>query len=471
MQRYAICLFAVGLLAATPVFAAGLRNWDGRKVDHTCRAAPGDLAGLMATLRRHEAARVGFKYKMQHGFYRVQAHLKKPYADASANETVAEIAKNLKQLSGRPGRYRSYPTAALIYDIGRQSDEVYVCAWLLSAAGIEAATTTRLLTGRVAELVRVSLDVTTRAARLAPRPRKRRDRRKRATHPEALEPSSEALHWVGSELLSPAISERLLAKRFRRLLILPAADLSTVPFAGLPLGGKALIDYVAPVILPDLDALIGGWYPRQPILNRPLVIGDPDLSGDRRWKFQPLPGARAEAETAADLLGTRAIVAKAASRKAVLAKLRRRRDWSFIYFATHGIADPVNPMDGSFLALRRGHLFARDIKKLKFEYRPTVVMSACQTGLGKVFEGGVFGLARAWHKAGAAQVVMSLWNIDDKATRRLMYTFMLGMKAGVPAEFALQKAMQAHKRSLVDPALWSGFSVFGLPHDPKTVLR
>jgi CHAT domain len=53
------------------------------------------------------------------------------------------------------------------------------------------------------------------------------------------------------------------------------------------------------------------------------------------------------------------------------------------------------------------------IKSLKLEHDPLVVMSACQTGLGKIFEGGTFGLTRAWHFAGASQIVMSLWNVDD----------------------------------------------------------
>jgi CHAT domain-containing protein len=46
-------------------------------------------------------------------------------------------------------------------------------------------------------------------------------------------------------------------------------------------------------------------------------------------------------------------------------------------------------------------------------------MSACQSGLGKVFEAGV----RAWYDVGAPQIVMSLWNIDDNATMELMLEF------------------------------------------------
>ena len=101
---------------------------------------------------------------------------------------------------------------------------------------------------------------------------------------------------------------------------------------------------------------------------------------------------------------------------------------------------------------------------------PLVVMSACQSGLGKVFGGGVFGLARAWHSAGAPQVVMSLWNVDDLATKLLMQDFVARVTEGAPAEFALQEAMKATRSRLPatpaqmpDPALWAGFALFGLP--------
>ena len=90
-------------------------------------------------------------------------------------------------------------------------------------------------------------------------------------------------------------------------------------------------------------------------------------------------------------------------------------------------------------------------------------MSACQTGLGKDFDVGTIGMAMAWLYAGASSVVMSLWNVDDAATRQLMTTF-IRHAATKPPDKALQEAMKETRHKYPnDPALWAGFSVFGSP--------
>jgi CHAT domain-containing protein len=104
------------------------------------------------------------------------------------------------------------------------------------------------------------------------------------------------------------------------------------------------------------------------------------------------------------------------------------------------------------------HLYAREIRDLALKSQPLVVMSACQTGLGKVFPGGVFGLARAWYYAGAPQIVTSLWNINDAATNVLMSHF-IRARATMTTEAALRTAMLETRTEFPDPALWAGFSV------------
>jgi CHAT domain-containing protein len=235
----------------------------------------------------------------------------------------------------------------------------------------------------------------------------------------------------------------------------------------MPFGEQKLVDRFSLVVLPDVEALFGieyfgHWQQVSP--GDVLVIGDPDLSHDPNWIFPALAGARREATLVAELLGTQSLLGAQATRSAALHHLRDPYT-RLIYLATHGISDGINPMDGSFLGLAEGHLYGRDIKQLQLESSPLVVMSACQTGLGKVFEGGAFGFARAWYHVGSPQIVMSLWNVDDETTEKLMLAFMNKLRTGIRAEDALRDAMLATREKYPDPALWASMTLFGIPSE------
>ena len=122
-----------------------------------------------------------------------------------------------------------------------------------------------------------------------------------------------------------------------------------------------------------------------------------------------------------------------------------------------------NPRDASFLLMSDGRWPAIDIQNLPLrKSRPLVVLSACQTGLGKNFDVGTIGMARAWQRAGASNIVMSLWNIDDIATSHLMKYF-IELAGSNPTDVAMQLAMQQARDINPNPAYWAGFAVFGPP--------
>ena len=94
-----------------------------------------------------------------------------------------------------------------------------------------------------------------------------------------------------------------------------------------------------------------------------------------------------------------------------------------------------------------------------------VVLSACQTGLGKEVKGeGLVGLTRGFMYAGSPRVVVSLWSVNDEATAELMTRFYRGMlKEGLRPAKALQAAqvsMLKEKRYSA-PFYWAAFTLQG----------
>src|SRR5262249_23567044 len=126
-----------------------------------------------------------------------------------------------------------------------------------------------------------------------------------ARSPMAIDP--QRLKVISDLLLPTSVRSALAASGSERLLVLPAADFSTVPFAALPIDGRALIDVASIVMLTGTDELVTPvkrevWSRRfgDPSLSR-LIVGDPDARTDK-LKWAPLPGARAEASAVASLL-------------------------------------------------------------------------------------------------------------------------------------------------------------------------
>ena len=82
------------------------------------------------------------------------------------------------------------------------------------------------------------------------------------------------------------------------------------------------------------------------------------------------------------------------------------------------------------------------VSKMEMDSMDIVVLSACQTGLGDVFEGKQYGLSEAFRTAGAKTILASLWSVHDEATRLLMQQFYAEVIKGVPLNEALRKAQQ-----------------------------
>jgi CHAT domain-containing protein len=150
-------------------------------------------------------------------------------------------------------------------------------------------------------------------------------------------------------------------------------------------------------------------------------------------------------------------------------------DWSryrIVHFATHGFVNYQHPeFSGLVLSLvdekgnpQDGFLRLADIYNLKLPV-DLVVLSACNTGLGKEVKGeGLIGLTRGFMYAGAGGVVASLWKVDDDATAELMKHFYDGMfKKGMTPSGALRDAQlrMLQQQRWQGPYYWAAFVIQG----------
>src|SRR6266511_3832437 len=148
-------------------------------------------------------------------------------------------------------------------------------------------------------------------------------------------------------------------------------------------------------------------------------------------------------------------------------------EYRIVHFATHGMLNNIHPeLSGIVLSLvdKEGHpqdgfLRLQDIYNLKLSAE-LVVLSACQTGLGKEIKGeGLVGLTRGFMYAGAPRIVASLWKVDDRATSELMKRFyqgMLGPEALRPAGALRQAQLTIWKeKQWREPYYWAAFVLQG----------
>jgi CHAT domain-containing protein len=143
-----------------------------------------------------------------------------------------------------------------------------------------------------------------------------------------------------------------------------------------------------------------------------------------------------------------------------------------VHFATHGVLYSEHPeLSGLVLSLvdkqgkpQDGFLRLHDIYNLNLPI-DMVVLSACNTGLGKDVRGeGLVGIVRGFMYAGAARVVASLWNVDDDATAELMKRFYRHMlQDNMPAAAALRVAQREmwQQKQWRSPYYWAPFVLQG----------
>jgi CHAT domain-containing protein len=194
---------------------------------------------------------------------------------------------------------------------------------------------------------------------------------------------------------------------------------------------------------------------------------------DARAGFTRLAFSRQEAESIIALTpkgsGLKA-TDFSASRDLVISQ--QLSQYRILHFATHGLLNSERPeLSGLVFSLvdqegnpQDGFLRLHEIYNLQLN-ADLVVLSACETGLGKEIKGeGLIGLTRGFMYSGAPRVVASLWNVDDLATAELMKLFYQRMlKDGMPAGAALRAAQLelSRQKRWASPYFWAGFVLHG----------
>ncbi len=277
------------------------------------------------------------------------------------------------------------------------------------------------------------------------------------------------------QLLIQPIAKELPTNPDERVIFIPHESLFLVPFAALQdQNEKFLIEKHTILIAPSVQVLELTHQKRLKLQqaasqNSVLVVGNPTMPkvapkiGEPPEQLQPLLHAETEAKIIAELFKTQPLVGKQATKAAVQQQMAKAK---IIHLATHGLLDNIDePGIPGVVALAPsgkddGLLSANDILKLNLNAE-LVVLSACDTGWGRITGDGVIGLPRAFITAGTPSIVASLWRVPDESTAFLMPEFYRQLGNNRDKARALRQAMLETKKKYPNPSDWAAFIFIG----------
>jgi CHAT domain-containing protein/Tfp pilus assembly protein PilF len=249
--------------------------------------------------------------------------------------------------------------------------------------------------------------------------------------------------------------------------VVPHGILHYLPFAALPQGTGYFGDAHTLFYLPSASTLPF-------IQNKRKGRGDTLLAvaQSRPEGLPPLRFADVEAEAVARLYGARAITDAAATEAAFRAQAPTA---AVLHVAAHGELNAANPLFSRLFlapdAQHDGSLTVQDVYGLDLASAELVVLSACETQLGRQSRGDdLVGLNRAFIYAGTPSVIASLWSVNDPATAVLMAAFHQHLRAGLSKAAALQAAQAETRQVYPHPYYWAAFVLTGDPSPVGTGL-
>ncbi len=285
-------------------------------------------------------------------------------------------------------------------------------------------------------------------------------------------------------LLIQPVARYLPKDSSRQLMILPHDILFLLPFACLMNNnGQYLTQRYTFSTAPSIGLLkfTRGRIREQQDREKPklLLMGNPKMPDPEMWS--QLLGAEQEVKLIAKLVNQKkgagfqapgALPLQAlplTNAQATEAEFREIVSiQNYLHLATHGYVVSDALRCGLILAKTGttmetdGILTTAEIFGLPLNAE-LVVLSACQTGLGQISSDGVAGLSRAFLYAGAASLIVSLWQVPDAATQHLMVKFYEELACDGNKARALQAAQLHTMKTYPHPRDWAAFVLVGQP--------
>jgi CHAT domain-containing protein len=247
------------------------------------------------------------------------------------------------------------------------------------------------------------------------------------------------------------------------LLVVPVGEMAGVPAEAMLPDDRFTVSYV-----PSGTQLARCREQERPPAGRTFLgLGDPAFA-----RADGLPGSGREVQAVAALFDRPALLLRSAASARRLDELRdagRLGQFRYLHLATHGEASHTRPFESALVlapdalpgplsgrsparSVQDGRLTAREVLEGWRLEAELVVLSACETGLGRPGGGdGLLGFAQAFLLAGSRGVVLSLWAVDDTATALLMQRFyqnLLGRRNDLDKPLPKAEALREAKRWL-----------------------
>jgi CHAT domain-containing protein len=416
--------------------------------------------------------------------------------DVHSRRLAAELADLASQIAAQPSGLRRRGGAvqleAWVPRLSRLDDsEVILSYWMGSARDVAVVA--------ILERGGVTLRTLGRSGDL--------ETLARAVYASARDPTAspaaqrESLRALSTVMLGP-VADKLEGRR--RLTVVPAGALASIPIAALPWPNgpadrRVLVDRFDVAIAPavrfalDRDSGRASLSPRDAI----LAIADPIYGQDdprvitnsrtrkpvlastvyRGETFTRLPSSNSEASAVRTFGGTnrvRVLAGPEATRTALLAT--DLSQYRVIHVAAHAVIDPQMPMLSSLVLSSfdqsgnrlQDRIRSADLTRVRLN-SDLVFLSACETALGKQMPGeGVIGLSSAFLERGSRHVVATLWRVSDLDSSRLVTRFYRQYAQVNDPVAALSAAMRDERRARPNaPAFsWAPFiAILGPPRD------